>query len=452
MQTQQKTIWLADDDDGTRSYLSEFLSSRGYGVLGFDSGEQIIRRLPSSEPPSLLLLDVLMPRAGGLDVLAEVDRLGRHVPSIILSGLDQVPTVVKAMRLGASGYLVKPIDETELEAAIEDVLDWAPAPDLHGAGPDPAFLTCDHRMLQIRSICDRVVNTDVPVLILGESGVGKEVVARYLHALSGTREPFVKVNCAALPADLLESELFGHERGAFTGAQREKPGKFELAGKGTIMLDEVGEMSPLLQAKLLHVLQDGEYSRLGGTETLTSRARIVAATNKRLHANMTGGFREDLYFRISVITIEVPPLRERPGDIPLLSAYFVEKYGARYGNGIKQLPARLMAAFQRYHWPGNVRQLENAIKRFLILPDLSQALLDLEGAQAPTEPAARSGVSLREASTDAAERTEKELIYRTLSEVNWNRKRAAQRLNICYKSLLNKLQKWQLSDPAEHRH
>jgi transcriptional regulator with PAS, ATPase and Fis domain len=220
-----------------------------------------------------------------------------------------------------------------------------------------------------------------------------------------------------------------------------------LAGQGTIMLDEVAEMSPLLQAKLLHVLQDGEYSRLGGTRTLASEARVIAATNKRLSALVaSGGFREDLYFRLNVITVEIPPLRERPEDILSLCEHFVEKYRAKYKSGIKSLPPQLLVAFRDYHWPGNVRQLENSVKRFLILPDLQQALSELENKQAaPARESARpqASISLKELAADAAEKAEKELIFRTLEQVHWNRKEAARHLNICYKSLLNKLHRWQ---------
>ena len=289
MPIDRQTCWVVDDDASIRSYLSDFLGSRGYGVACLESGEQVLRRLASTEPPSLLLLDIRMPRVGGLEVLAELEKLRCSIPSIVLSGVDQIPTVVRAMQLGASDYLVKPLDTEDLEEAIERVLEKSAGVYKNGAPSEFAFASSNRRMLHIRSICDQVAGADVPVLILGESGVGKEILARYLHSRSGRREPFVKVNCAALPADLLESELFGHERGAFTGAQREKPGKFELAGRGTILLDEVGEMSPLLQAKLLHILQDGEYTRLGGTRTLTAEARILAATNKRLHTLVAKG-------------------------------------------------------------------------------------------------------------------------------------------------------------------
>jgi two-component system response regulator AtoC len=396
-----------------------------------------------------MLLDIRMPRMGGLEVLAELEKLRCSVPSIVLSGVNQIPTVVRAMQLGASDYLIKPLDTKDLEGAIERVLEKSAEVYQNGALPEVAFATSNKRMLQIQAICDQVAEADVPVLILGESGVGKEILARYLHAQSGRRDPFVKVNCAALPADLLESELFGHERGAFTGAQREKPGKFELAGEGTILLDEIGEMSPLLQAKLLHILQDGEYTRLGGTRTLTSGARIIAATNKRLHTLVTKGeFREDLFFRLNVITVEVPPLRERPEDILSFCDRFVEQYRVKYKSQVKKLPEALLSAFVRYRWPGNVRQLENAIRRYLLLPNLEQALAELRNDQPrAVVPDSPDGVSLKNLASDAAERVEKELVFRTLNELNWNRRQAAKRLNICYKSLLNKLHRWSAEQP-----
>lgn len=374
-------------------------------------------------------------------------------------GILTPPPVVQVVRLAAADRVVKPIERQELQTTMATVL--ARPGEMPEAVPpvgETAFQSSNRRMQQIKAICDQAAHTDVPILILGESGVGKEVIARYIHIRSGRRDSFVKVNCAALPMDLLESELFGHERGAFTGAQREKPGKFELAGRGTLMLDEVGEMHPLLQAKLLHVLQDGEYSRLGGTQTLTSDARIVAATNKRLDTLVqSGGFREDLFFRLNVITVEVPPLRERREDIAPLCHHFVERYRTKYNSRVKQLPAELVARFEVYHWPGNIRQLENAVKRFLIFPDLQQAMAALDEKPAPLPvPIRRSagsqgsskGVSLKEVAANAAEEAEKELIFQTLNDVNWNRKQAARRLGICYKSLLNKLHRWQLQDKA----
>lgn len=449
--TFKASVWVVDDDENARRYLQDYLSTRGYEVQGVDSGEQVMRRLAGSPGPSLLLLDIRMPHCGGLDVLEELDRQGRKIPAIVLSGVDQVPTVVRAMRSGAADYLVKPFDEMELESAMERVLAGTgcyDSPDLSSLSL--VFPSTNKRMLHIRSICDQVARADVPVLILGESGVGKEVLARYIHTQSGRDQTFMKVNCAALPLDLLESELFGHERGAFTGALRDKPGKFELAGRGSIMLDEIAEMHPLLQAKLLHVLQDGEYARLGGTRALQSEARIIAATNKRLDNMVAAGtFREDLFFRLNVITIEVPPLRDRPEDILPLCRHFVELYRVKYKSSLKRLPEELEHAFTRYHWPGNIRQLENSVKRFLILPDLQHALAELHKPAPLREAPAPEKLSLKELSAVAAEKAEKEIILRTLEEVNWNRKQAARQLNICYKSLLNKLRRWQLGTRAE---
>jgi len=458
MLSEQRTAWVVDDDDATRSRLSKFLSSRGFEVMCWDSGDQVLGKLSVSNgfEPSILLLDPRLPRLGGLDLLTQLTQRGRHIPSIVLSRFGEVSAIVKAMQLGAADYLVKPVDEQALEAAIARALE----PPVEVFAPDAvAFASSNPRMLQIKAVCDRVARTDVPVLILGESGVGKEVVARYIHAQSGSREPFVKVNCAALPTDLLESELFGHERGAFTGAHAEKPGKFEQAGRGTIMLDEVAEMIGSLQAKLLHVLQDGEYARLGGTRPLRSEARIIAATNKRLHALVeTGEFREDLYFRLNVITLEIPALRERPEDIPALCTRFVEQYRARYKSPVTVLPPELLEAFSRYRWPGNVRQLENYIRRFLILPDVNQALAALEMPAVPANPLNLAEVvgpihlSLKNLAASAAENVERELIQRTLTEVHWNRREAARRLNVCYKSLLNKIHRWELKDQKGAAH
>jgi two-component system, NtrC family, response regulator AtoC len=457
MQTDQlnsgkPSVWVVDDDEGTRGYLGDFLSSRGYEVQCVESGAQALHRLGHIRP-ALMILDIRMPHVGGLDVLEHLDRQGQRIPAIVLSGVDHVGTVVRAMRLGASDYLLKPFDECQLEQAITNVLQIQsrdPGPGATGPAGDNAFPSSNYRMVQIRAICDQIAVCDVPVLILGESGTGKEVLSRYIHSRMGRDEPFIKVNCAALPGELLESELFGHERGAFTGALRDKPGKFELAGRGTIMLDEIAEMSPLLQAKLLHVLQDGEYMRLGGTRALHSEARIIAATNKPLAEMVAAGtFREDLYFRLNVITIDVPPLRDRPEEILPLCNRFVEQYRVKYNSSVKRLPEELERAYMRFHWPGNVRQLENSVKRFLILPDLQRALAELRHQQ-PVEVAPRAEkLSLKQLSSHAAEKAEKELILRTLEQVNWNRKQAARQLNICYKSLLNKLRRWQLGSRTE---
>jgi transcriptional regulator with PAS, ATPase and Fis domain len=311
------------------------------------------------------------------------------------------------------------------------------------------FESSNPAMLRIRSTALEVADTDVPVLILGESGVGKEVLARFIHHHSERRhKPFVKVNCAALPADLLESELFGHERGSFTGALQQKKGKFELANSGSILLDEIGEMSQHLQAKLLHVLQDAECTRVGGTEPIRVTARVLAATNRRLEdAVARGQFREDLFYRLNVIKLRLPPLRERREDIPQLCRGFLQKYRDQYRrSGPLELPMHLEERFQNYSWPGNVRQLENAIKRHVILPD-EDTLAELV-EPVPTSTVAEADLPLKAISKQAAEQTEKELIYRTLQEMNWNRRQSAKKLNMCYKSLLNRLHRWQAQEQA----
>jgi two-component system response regulator AtoC len=463
------SVLVVDDDESFRSSLGAFLTQRGYDVETAVSGERAIARLRAASQPNVLILDLMMPRVGGIEVLEEMARSRRAVPTIVLSGMGQVTMVVKAMRLGASDYLVKPFADEDLERAVQSALDESqggvPAP---AGTPAREVISCNPKMMQMRELAAQVADTDVPVLILGESGVGKEVMARHIHYSSARRnEQLLKVNCAALPSELLESELFGYERGAFTGALRDKPGKFELAGRGTIFLDEIGEMSPLLQAKLLHVLQDGEFTRLGGTKPQCSAARVVTATNQRLEECVAEGtFREDLYYRLNVIRIEIPPLRERKEDIAPLCTFLIGLYSSRYKRPVREMPPELMQAIDNYSWPGNVRQLENIIKRFVILPDAKLVLSELVEPETHAEvPVARAAAasssesaspielpkdtsSLKKLSSLAAERVEREVVLRTLNEVNWNRKLAAKKLSISYKALLNKIKRWQIGAGA----
>jgi len=449
-------ILIVDDDTSFLEYIAQFLRLRGYGVRTLDSADQLVGKLAGGGCPSVILLDIMFPGVHGLEVLAELRKAYTSIPVIMLSAVGHAKSVVEAMRMGAFDYLTKPFEEQELELAIEDVLQQKSLNEAKGGGRPAVrngasadFMSLSPKMAQVKNVARQVAGTDVPVLMLGESGVGKEVLARFIHVHSGrVDKPFIKVNCAALPNDLLESELFGYERGAFTGAMTEKPGKFELADKGTILLDEIGEMSPHLQAKLLHVLQDGEYTRLGGRRPMRADARVLAATNRKLSVAVSKGqFREDLYYRLDVISIEIPPLRERPQDIPLLCRFFVEKYADKYESTVQHLPAEVIDAFVRYEWPGNIRELENAVRRFLILPDLAATLKVLRPTRVEM-PAAQEKLALKKVSNDAAEQVEKEMVLRTLSQTNWNRKRAAQELGICYKALLNKLKKWNLNERA----
>src|SRR3989475_9858237 len=456
----KRSILVVDDDRSVRSYLSDFLTSCGYMIELAESGDQAVARLSAGYVPSLMVLDIVMPGISGIEALESVKKIDSSIPVIILSAAGQTKTVVDAMKMGAADFLVKPFEEQELELAIQNVIEKQKLKEevktlkrqLDSYVEAGDILSTNPKVLRIKEIAKHVADTDVPVLISGESGVGKEVLARFIHTNSSRHDkPFVKVNCAALPDDLLESELFGYERGAFTGALNEKPGKFELADKGTILLDEIGEMTPHLQAKLLHVLQDSEYSRLGGKGTVRVDARVLASTNINLEeAVAKGSFREDLYFRLNVIRVDIPPLRERREDIPILCNYFLCKYRDRYKSTVEEIATSLLDSFLRYDWPGNVRQLENAVKRYLILPDMNMNLSELKEQPANSTPVQakpkEDNMSLKDVGTRAAEQAEKELVLRVLEETSWNRKQAARRLNICYKALLNKLKRWQIDN------
>src|SRR5881396_2207883 len=456
----KRSILVVDDDRSVRSYLSDFLTSCGYSIECAESGDQAVARLSAGYIPSLIVLDIVMPGINGIEVLESVKKINSSIPVIILSAAGQTKTVVEAMKMGAADFLVKPFEEQELELAIENVVEKQKLKEevkilkrqLDAYVEAGDILSTNPRVLKIKEIAKQVADTDVPVLITGESGVGKEVLARFIHTHSARQDkPFVKVNCAALPNDLLESELFGYERGAFTGALNDKPGKFELADKGTLLLDEIGEMTPHLQAKLLHVLQDSEYSRLGAKRTVRVDARVLASTNINLEEAVSKGtFREDLYFRLNVIRLDIPPLRERREDIPVLCNYLFCRYRERYKSNVEEISPQLLDSFLRYDWPGNVRQLENAIKRYLILPDVAMTLSELKEpppaeADVPIKPK-EDKMSLKDVGTRAAEQAEKELVLRVLEETSWNRKQAARRLNICYKALLNKLKRWQIDN------
>ena len=466
-----RSILVVDDDEDARRYLAMLLSSLGYEVHCSESGEQAVSHLAGPDSPAVVLLDLLMPGMSGLEVLDHIQRTRPALPVIVQSTVAEIKTVVDAVRRGAADYLTKPFQEQELELALQNVLEKTELKEEVSLlrrrldETEGEFVSSNPRLLRIQEIARQVANTDAPVLVLGESGVGKEVVARLIHRSSRRHgQAFVKVNCAALPQDLLESELFGYERGAFSGALREKPGMFETANRGTILLDEIGEMSPHLQAKLLHVLQDGQYTRLGGRHPIKGDARVIASTNIRLEEAVGAGrFRADLYFRLNVVRIDIPPLRERPEDIPLLCTHFLRSYGARYDSRVRQLPRELQEAFARHDWPGNVRELENAVRRFTILPDVAMALADLErsGSWSQASPAARpeeivmarevadvppESLSLRQVASRAAEEAERQLVRRVLAETKWHRKEAASRLKVSYKALLNKLKRWEAEE------
>ena len=516
-------VLVIDDDEAAREILVELLGRVGYHAFAAPEGRSGLEWLAGAAvPPQAVLLDLRMPGIDGFEVLRRYRTQGGLAPVIALSAMDDKESVVKAMRLGASDYLVKPIEPDELREAIERCsasvrapgADEVPAvlpprPDPVPAvvvvresgapppvaptagsrrGPPIDFVSVSPAMMGIWDMVDRVAETDVPVLIRGESGVGKEGIARALHERSVRRgKPFVKINCAALPSELLESELFGHERGAFTGATSEKPGKFELADKGTIFLDEIGEMHPALQAKLLQVLQDEEYYRVGGKRPLRADARVVVATNRVLEEEIArGNFREDLYYRLNVVSVHVPPLRDRKEDVPHLIEHFRRKYGSKYKQGAMEFSPDVTRRLLEYDYPGNVRELENLVRRLVVLRDERFVLDELRATQArrpalqPTLQAGSAGgalppanqghprydappsqppapvvpmlgsaetVSLKEIARQAALRAEREAISAMLARTNWNKRKAAARLQISYKALLYKIKDCGLTDP-----
>ena len=468
-------VLVIDDDPGLREYMEALVTRQGYDVYAVAGGEEALRSLEDATP-DLITLDVVLPGMDGLDTLRELKKRAGQVPVIMLSGHGQARTIVQAMRLGASDFLRKPFEAEELELAFQKALEKralkmeveqlrsrarTEAEMLLLAGDTP-------KMRELRDILEQVSDTDITVLIRGASGTGKELVARSLFQMSSRRaKPFVKVNCAALPSELLESELFGFEKGAFTGAQKRKLGKFEYANGGTIFLDEISEMHPSLQAKLLQVLQDGEFSRLGGAGDVKVDTRILAATNRDLEqAVRDGSFREDLYYRLNVVTVSIPPLRERTDAVPLLSDHFLNRYNEQYGKDVKGLTPEAMSVFMNYHWPGNVRELENMVKRIVVLGSEQTVLDEIHLRENPEQEAEDShqesldmaalgadldggnGIDLKAISKRAAQIAEKKVIERVLQQTRWNRKEAAGRLRISYKALLYKMKENGLSEGA----
>ncbi|PYR75848.1 MAG: sigma-54-dependent Fis family transcriptional regulator [Acidobacteria bacterium] len=502
-------IAVVDDDSGFAGYLRTFLALRGYEARSYTRGDEIVAAIRQGEPPDIVLLDVAMPGMDGLQTLKALKAARPELQVIMLSGREQAATIVEAVRLGAADYVVKPDDpeglgEIALDAAIKQAVERNrlvhELTDLRRQLTDDqsdAFIGWSESpaMQQVALIIEQVADSDVTVLIRGESGVGKELVARGIHQRSTRKaKPFVKVNCAALPAELLESELFGHEKGAFTGAATTRIGKFEQAHSGTIFLDEIGEMKPALQAKLLHVLQDAEFTKLGSNKKITVDVRVVTATNRDLEQMMVrGDFREDLYYRLKVIEAYVPPLRERRDEIPKLTDFFIAKYSQRYNRPVRPLSDELRARFLSYEWPGNVRELENMIKRFVILQDEQLVVRELNkprlipnpppiepappafhapvaaaapphaGAVPPPSAAAvpdddedtddtlpapsQDGRRLSDVAREAALSAERTVIADTLRQVHWNRRKAAQLLGVSYKTLLNKIKETGIERP-----
>ena len=444
-------ILVVDDEEASRKGLKALLSNWGYEVEEAANGEEALEKAASFRP-ALVVADLVMPRLDGLGLLKALREEQPLATVIIVTGQGTIETAVAATKQGAYDYLTKPVDVPRLRILIEKALEKGEAlrevallrrrvKEVWGVGN---LVGNSKAMQEVYRLIELAAPTPAPVLISGESGTGKELVARTLHELSPRGSgPFVAINCSAIPETLLESEIFGHEKGAFTGALERRAGCFELAHGGTIFLDEVAEMSPSTQAKFLRILQDGIVRRLGGKAEIKVDVRVVAATNKDLQTALKdGALREDLYYRLNVFSISLPPLRERREDIPLLIQAFIEEFNARYEKRIRSVDEAGLRLLSQHPWPGNVRELRNTIERATVVCDadlITPTHLSLGPAgetrdESPESLTLPLGVPLEEA--------EKQLILRTLASVNNNKTRAAEILGISLKTLHNKLHRY----------
>ncbi|MDD2485329.1 MAG: sigma-54 dependent transcriptional regulator [bacterium] len=375
---QQSKVLIVDDEPNIRHILGAILRKDGYTVQSADNGEAALKLL-EEEAFDLIITDLVMPQMGGIDLLHEIQQRRPGTAVVIMTAYGTIKTAVEAMKIGARDYITKPFEMDEVKIVARNALNMA------GLVKENRILkqelgrrcACDEMigdsrtMAEITDMIEKVAGSRATVLIRGESGTGKELVARAIHRNSRRSDnPFIAVNCAALSNDLLESELFGHEKGAFTGAMAQKPGRFELADGGTLFLDEVGEISPALQVKLLRILQEREFERVGGTKTIKVDIRLIAATNRDLEeAVKKNDFREDLYYRLKVIEMHTPPLRERIEDIPMLAEHFLRRFSQENGKKLREISSEATDLCQGYNWPGNIRELENAMEYAVIMAD-----------------------------------------------------------------------------------
>ena len=423
---QTKPILVVDDDSQMRLALSEAIQRLGYSAVLCDGGADAIGKL-SHAAYSLIISDMKMPKMDGLTFLKEVRRRVGNLPVLIITGFGTVENAVESMKEGATDYLIKPFSFDTLSKTIATIM--------ARVNPEKDILTANPEMEKIVQLAGNLAANDITVLITGESGTGKELLARHIHRLSKRKDKtFVAVNCAAIPDNLLESELFGYEKGAFTGAQERKKGKVELADGGTILLDEIGEMPMMLQAKLLRVLQEREIDRVGGKEPVKVDVRVLATTNKDLANECAEGrFREDLFYRLNVFPLRVPPLRERLEDIPLIAHHLVKMFSATAGKHLRGCSPAAAASLQKMPWRGNIRELENVIQRAVFLcagdeVDMGDLMVDSAG------PGAAANGKLKD--------MERNVILKTLKEVQGNKSKAAKLLGVSVRTVRNKLNEY----------
>jgi len=441
------SVLIVDDEAGIRESLREIFEDEGYEVITAEAGQEALQMIDSM-PVDLVFLDIWLPDRDGIEVLEDIKTKRERLPVVMISGHGTVEIAVKATKIGAYDFLEKPLSlervlitaqralergtiEREIQALKENFSKkW------RLVGESPAIKN-------LRQQIEMVASSSSRVLIMGESGSGKELVARLIHEKSPrAHKSFVEVNCAAIPAELIESELFGHEKGSFTGAHERKKGKFELADGGTLFLDEVGDMSLQTQAKVLRVIETQEFQRVGGNKNISVDVRIVAATNKDFNEEVAkGNFREDLFFRLNVIPINVPPLRERKEDIPLLVGYFLQNIAREYGRPVKKITRRALDLFVGYSWPGNVRELRNAIERLIIMTP-SQTITEKDVSFFNLRPNDYFSIKTLKEARDAFER---DFLLKKLQENNWNISRTAEVLQIERSNLHRKIKAFGLS-------
>ncbi len=463
-------ILVVDDDPKVSWILTEGLSSN-FDFIAARNGSEALQMV-TTEKPNLILLDIKMPDMSGIEVLRKLNKADTRPEVIMLSGHDDTHYVVESIQNGAAEFIKKPFDVKEVEIHINNILEKTRLKrevsnlrsELRARSQYDTFIGDSPKIVQVKNLIEQVAGSELTVLIRGESGTGKEIVARMIHNISGrSEESFTKVNCAAIPRDLLEAELFGYEKGAFTGAHKTKPGRFEVANKGTIFLDEIGDMPLELQSKLLQVLEQQEFVRVGGINTIHVDVRIICATNRNLEEAIgKGRFRDDLFYRLNEITIFLPPLRDRRGDIPLLVDHFIDKYNKLYQREGKPLSQDALGQLGAAPWPGNVRQLENLIKQVVVRgdeaiivdllagqavpPDRAGALVQTVGIQPHPEATPEKSYSLKKRVSEAVSREEKALISEVLTKTNWNRRKASEILEISYRSLLYKIKEYALNE------
>jgi len=450
------SILVVDDAEDVLAVVSDLLRLHDYEVHEASGGEAALTYL-AHERFDVIITDLEMPVIGGMDVLAAARQRDPRSAVVMVTAYGTIERAVQAIKEGAFDFVTKPIRSDDLLSVIESALEENRAVEARSAvggkalRAEPAFIGKSQAVERVMAQVGRVAASDTTVLLLGESGTGKEMLSRIIHARSPRREgPLVVINCAAIPGELLENELFGSERGAFTGASQRKLGKFELAENGSILLDEVGDLNLSLQAKLLRVLEEKEFERLGGTKTLPLNVRVIAASNKDLASEVEAGrFRDDLFYRLNVFPIRLPALRERREDIPDLVRHFISEIAQELGKEVGSVSDGAMAVLEGHPWPGNVRELRNAVERAVILcddPVLEPPHVVIQGRVRAQPKAGERGQdqSLKDVSQRAAAEAEVELIRRVLDEVRWNRRKAAERLGVSYKTLWNKLKEYNL--------